>query len=111
MIASLWEDSETKSTYNEEYVFILDTFHLFFDMEICRSGCRDTLFFLYKNLVYKNVKAWIVKKNKNISEGYKSGLFLNLAYVLMNRYQGFSYLTVLKNKRKYNLKQPQIENN
>ena len=69
-----------------------------------RAQPLNTLLF-YKNLVYKNVKAWIVKKNKNISEGYKSGLFLNLAYVLMNRYQGLSYLTVLKHKQKYNLKE------
>ena len=68
------------------------------------SSFNYTLFFFYKNTLNKNVKAWIVKKNKNISEGYKSGLFLNLAYVLMNRYQGLSHLTVLKNKQKYNLK-------
>ena len=40
------------------------------------------------------------QKNKNILEGFKSGLFLNMAYVLMSKYQGLFYLTGLKNKQK-----------
>ena len=41
------------------------------------------------------------QKNKNILEGFKIGLFLNLAYVLMTRYQGLFYLTGLKNIKNY----------
>jgi len=90
---------------NQNVRFIIKNRELSNKTKLCNKERRYyTLFFFYKNTLYKNVKAWIVKKNKNISEGFKSGLFLNLAYVLMNRYQGLSHLTVLKNKQKYNLK-------
>ena len=40
------------------------------------------------------------QKNKNILEGFRIGLFLNLAYVLMSRYQGLFYLRGFRNIQK-----------